>query len=53
MNGLLYVQGSNLFFLRLQDQLCVEFFTQARSYFGASNSITDVITSITSNEVIN
>jgi len=32
MSGLLYVQGLNLFFLRLQDQLCVEFFTQARSY---------------------
>ena len=32
MNGLLDVQGLTLFFLRLQDQLCVEFFTQARSY---------------------
>ena len=31
MNGLLDVQGINLFFLRFQDQLCVEFFTQACS----------------------
>ena len=32
MNGLLYVQGLTLFFRRLQDQLCVESFTQVRSY---------------------
>ncbi len=32
MNGLLDVQGLTPFPLRLQDQLCVEFFTQARSY---------------------
>ena len=54
MNGLLDVQGLTPFFPQItRSTLRLIFYASSVIYFGSSNSITDVITSLTSNEVIN